>query len=1212
MSAPIGGPVFRRLFGYFARHRRALILAGLGAVGASIAETAAPLLVRRIVDDAGHVGNDTLTGWLAVLVIVGVLGFALGFARRWYAGSLSYGVDSDLRNEIFRVLHRLDGKQQDSLRRGQLLGRATSDIFQVERFLFNIPLLITVAVTFVASCGVMVVLSPTLSLVAVLTVPAFTVIARRGGRRVFAASWDRSDRAAEVTGVVESAIDGVRIVKGFGQELREQGRLEGESRKLFRAGLWRTRVDSLVSPSLAIIPVVAQVGVLLVGGWLALHGRLSFGTFLAFSTYLGLLVVAATVLVGQFATIQNAKASLMRLFEFLDSRPTVFSAADATPVPSGRKAIEFRDVTFGYQPDRPALRNTSFRVEPGEVLAIVGGAGAGKSTVAMLLARFYDPDSGSIEIGGHDLRTLDLSSVRSELGIVFEESFLVRGTIRSNIACDRGYDDDTIVAAARAAKAHEFIMSLPDGYDTVVGERGLSLSGGQRQRLALARVIVADPAILVLDDATSAVDAGVESEIQAMLELMLRGRTALLIARRRSTLRLADRILVLDNGIVVGSGSHEELVASCAHYRTLIGLDAPAQPDLAAAPPAVPSGGVAGDSTTTAPSSREAEGPRVDVDEARAPSPRMGMRELCRPLLVPMSIGFVLAVLDTVGQLAIPWLTRVGIDSGVSRQAIDVVVVVAAVALAVAVANWVVRVIRTRVVGRTGETLLFYLRVKAFAQLQRLGLNYYERHRSGSLITTMTTDIDSIATFAQDGLVRVLVSVLSLLGVFTALAVLDIELTIGVAAAFPVLALAIVYYRRRAGRAYGDGRESLAAVNAMFQENVTGLRVIQALGWEQQSRVRFGALVDRYIRAQKRALMHFSIFFSAVYFASVPVTVLVLAFAIPRTANGDLSHGTLIAYMLYLTMIFGPIQQISDTADSYQRAQIGLRRVTELLREPVRPENTPAPAPITRMHGEVEFEGVAFAYDGAARSAVTDVSLHIESGQTVAVVGETGAGKSTLIKLLARFYDPTAGRILVDGIDIRAFDLGDYRRRLGIVPQETTMFAGTVRDIIAYGRPDATDVQVEQAARDVGAHAMIAAFAKGYRQPVGERGQSLSAGQRQLLALARAQFVDPDILLLDEATAVLDPATEAAVSEAMERISRRRTTLIIAHRLSTASRADRIVVMGEGRIIESGTHTDLLSAGGPYSRLWAAFSRDEYDRPADGELVGAGDHHMDH
>jgi ATP-binding cassette, subfamily B, bacterial len=1108
------------------------------------------------------------------------------------------------------------------------------------------------ALLFVLALVIMIFLSPVLTLVAFLVGPALWFIALASRRKIFPASWYAQQQSAAVAGVVDSAVSGVRVVKGFGQEEQELERLESASERLYAGRVRTVRFMARYNPALQSVPSLGQIGVLALGGWLAIHGHITLGTFLAFSSYLIQLVGPVRSLTNLITIGQEARASVTRVFEVIDSRPLVTEKPVAIVLSPGAATVEFDDVEFGYVPSQPVLRGVTLRVEPGETVAVVGTTGSGKSTISLLLPRFYDVRGGAIRVDSHDIRDLTLDSLRAAIGLVMEESFLFSDTARANIAYGRpDATQEQIVAAAKAAEADEFIRELPQGYDTVIGEQGLTLSGGQRQRVALARALITNPRILLLDDATSAVDPRVEAEIHATLARVMEGRTTILIAHRRSTLQLADRIIVLDGGRVADTGTHEELIGRCALYRLLIsgpgddaeGVDAgelayyenaalrhsanessvqvngvtPAlwsrKDGRVAAPDTVArtsyggsgSGGRGGGhwggmlasipptpellaQVDALPPARDAPG--VDRAFARAPDRRFTLRRLLRPFMVALVAGLVLDGLDALAGIALPALVRGGIDNGVQAKMFHAVLLVSVAGLAIVLADWAVSAGETLVVGRNGERLLYTLRVKMFAHLQRLGLDYYERELSGRIMTRMTTDVDALATFLQTGLISMVSSVLSFFGIMIALLVINLRLGLLVAAVMPVLIIATLIYRSKSSRAYQDAREKVSAVNADLQENVAGMRVTQAYRREGRNRKRFAGRSDAYRVSRLRAQRYIALYFPFVQMLSTVAGALVLVVATGEVQRGELTAGALIAYLLYIDMVFSPVQQMSQVFDGYQQAVVGLRRIKDLLRLQTSTPQRRRPVRAARLEGRIEFRDVHFGYSPDTPEAIAGVDLAIDPGETVALVGQTGAGKSTLVKLIARFYDVTAGAVLLDGVDVRAYDLASYRHRLGVVPQEPYLFPGTVRDAIAYGRPSATDAEVEAAAHAVGAHEMIARLPGGYLHMVGERGRNLSAGQRQLLALARAQLVDPDILLLDEATAALDLASEAAVTRATERLAARRTTLVVAHRLTTAARADRIVVMDGGRIAEIGTHDELLHAGGVYTQLWAAFS----------------------
>src|SRR5581483_1937309 len=459
------------------------------------------------------------------------------------------------------------------------------------------------------------------------------------------------------------------------------------------------------------------------------------------------------------------------------------------------------------------------------------------------------------------------------------------------------------------------------------------------------------------------------------------------------------------------------------------------------------------------------------------------------------------------------------------------------------------------------------------------------------IMTRMTTDVEALSTLLQSGLVNALVSILNFGGVAVILLVMHLKLSLATFVVVPPLVAATIWFRRRSDRAYADARERVAAVNANLQESLSGVRVAQAYVREGRNEKEFREVAGKHLEARVTAQRLVATYFPFVELLSEVGAAVVLGVGAHLVATGALTRGELLAFLLYLDQLFSPIQQLSQVFDTYQQARASMVKIDELM---AMPSGTPPPPPDravmpnARLRGDVAFRDVHFAYPGGVGEALSGVDLHVAAGETVALVGETGAGKSTLVKLVARFYDPSAGTVSVDGVPLADYDLGAYRRQLGYVPQEAFLFSGTIRDNIAYGRPDASDA--EAAARAVGAHDFVTGLPGGYLHVVSERGRSLSAGQRQLIALARARLVDPSVLLLDEATSNLDLATEARVQRAMGLVARGRTTLLIAHRLQTAMTADRILVVDDGRIVEEGTHAQLLAAGGRYAEMWRTFA----------------------
>jgi ATP-binding cassette, subfamily B, bacterial len=702
------------------------------------------------------------------------------------------------------------------------------------------------------------------------------------------------------------------------------------------------------------------------------------------------------------------------------------------------------------------------------------------------------------------------------------------------------------------------------------------------------------------------------------MQEIVAGRTVIVVAYRESTVELASRVVLVDGGSVVDEGTHEDLLARSDLYRALMSELADEAAGTPTDTPDKPTGTPADQPTgaqvdrphgavtprawqpadhqispvrarvgdPASPQLLEAlaqlrpatEHPKVDVAHESSRNERFTLWQMVRPQRWPIALGLVLLLVDAVAALSGPLLVQNGLEQALGNESLTLLMVTCAVFGMVALVSWCDVWITHLVTARTTERILYALRIRLFAHLQRLAMDYYDRMHAGRIMTRLTSDVNAVAELIQAGLTNALVAIVTFTGMTGVLLVLNPTLALVVLAVIPPATVATIWYRRVVGPAYERARELNSALNTYLHETLAVLPVTQAFRREAANLEHFRGMAGEQYVARTTSNKATAIYVAFIELLAGLTVAATLVVGWRLIAAGELQVAELLPFLLYLALAFAPIQQMATVFDIYQRARTGVSRISALLAEEVSVRPPDRPAEVGELDGAIELRGVTLQYNGTRKPALREADLRIGAGERVAFIGQTGAGKSTIAKVITRFYDATGGCVEVDGTPVTRFDPSAYRQSIGYVPQEPFLFSRTIRDNIAYGTPDASDELVEAAARAVGAHEFIAALDGGYLHEVQERGRSLSAGQRQLLCLARALVLDPRVLVLDEATSHLDLKSERRVEQAMRTAAAGRTTIVIAHRPQTLRWVDRIVTVHDGQVVADQRSEDFQAA----------------------------------
>ncbi|KAH7278843.1 hypothetical protein KP509_38G058800 [Ceratopteris richardii] len=1006
--------------------------------------------------------------------------------------------------------------------------------------------------------------------------------------------------------IVEQVVAQVRSVYAYGGEDKAVWTYARALEKTVELGIKGGLAKGLGMGSVYLLLYFTWSLLLWFAGRMVLKGSIHGGP--AFVTILN--AVVGGIAIGQafpnLTAFGKGKAAGYTIFEMIRRSPVAQNIGGGTVISDVEGHIELKGIKFSY-PSRPEaiiFQDFSLDIPAGKVVAIVGGSGSGKSTIISLIERFYDPQAGQVLLDGHNICDLQLKWLRSQIGLVSQEPALFATTIRENILF--GMEEaslDEVIKAAKIAGAHEFIDQLPFKYDTQVGERGVQLSGGQKQRVALARAVLKDPAILLLDEATSALDSESEKLVQDALSHIMVGRTSVMVAHRLSTVQNADIITVIQNGEIVESGTHDQLLEQDGSYASLLHATDDNVKEFSSNNEYLCSGRLSRTSSLGSKVFSFRLTTQSDIESTVLSEPANERRTYEKPSLTrlmqlnapdwPYSLMGVLGAITAGGSMP---LFVLGITQGLIAfysstpgYLTHEIRRLCILFLGAGTATLLFFVMEHYFFGIMGENVTFRVRHLMFSAILRYEVGWFEDEKNSSSLIASRLASDAMMVKAAVGdLLCTLSHNLSLIiTAFVVAFLLQWRIALVMISTFPFIVTSAVAQRQFLRGFGGDVCKAYLKANTVAGEAVGNIRTVAAFCAEEKVMQLFCKELQRPARDSFYRGQIAGIAFGVCQCCMFCSYALTLWYGSYLIKSGYTSFGPMVkSFTVLLVTALGIAETLLLAPDIIEGLQ-SVGAVFEVLdrKTQIDPDDHKADD-VKDVKGSIQLKNIKFRYPSRPNATIfEDLNLKVGAGRSLALVGASGSGKSSIIALIARFYEPSSGSVMIDGKDIRKLNLRSLRKHIALVQQEPSLFSASVYENILYGRDNATEAEVIDAAKAANADSFISGLPNGYATEVGERGMQLSGGQKQRVAIARAVLKNPAILLLDEATSALDVESERAVQDALDNLMKGRTTVVIAHRLSTIQHVDSIAVLESGRIVEEGRHAELVKNRGPYSRL---------------------------